>query len=73
MNNGAIQAFLLLRDTPDSLVKELVVPTRKFVKHKRVGVVDAPRSLLLVYRGEEDYLLIVGFSVSLGDRRMYAQ
>ena len=43
MNNGAIQAFLLLRDTPDSLVKELVVPTRKFVKHKRVGVVGAPR------------------------------
>ena len=33
--------FLFLRDNSDSLVKELVVPTRKFVKHKRVGVAGA--------------------------------
>ena len=71
MNNAAIQVFLLLRDTPDSLVKELVVPTRKFVKHK--SRCDRRTSLLLVHRGEEDYLLIIDLSLSLGDRRMYAQ
>lgn len=66
MNNAAIRVFLLLRDTPDSLVKELVVPTRKFVKHKRVGVTGAH---LYCWYTE----VIIDLSLSLGDRRMYAQ